>query len=73
MVLDVYALTWRFVHLISHYIDIAALLSSRDQSNRPRSYRATKFRNLGNVNITEAYNPSSDPSPLLTSNVLRHF
>ena len=52
MMLYVDALTRRFLHLISHYIDISALLSYRNRSKSPRAYDVTKFSNLDNVNIT---------------------
>ena len=41
MMVDIDALTWLFVHLISRHIYIAALLSSRDCPKRPRACAAT--------------------------------
>ena len=73
MMINVDDLTWRFGHIISHHIVIAALLSSRDRSNRPCAYVTTKFSNLSNVMITETDNPSSDPPLFLTSNLLHRF
>ena len=73
IIVDVYALALRFVHIISHHIVIAALLRSHDQAKRPHAYAATKFSNLGNIKITETNNPFSDPPPFLTSNVLHRF
>ena len=53
MMVNVYALTRRFGHLISHHIAIASLLSSRDHAKSNRAYDATKFSDLGNVKITK--------------------
>ena len=64
------AVTFNFVHTISHHIYITALLISHNRATRPRAYDATKFRNLGNINITETDNPSINPPPFLTSDVL---
>ena len=73
MMVDADALTWSFGNLISNSIAISALLSPHDQFKRPRAYAATKFSDLGNVKITETDNPSSDPPPFLTSDVLCQF
>ena len=43
---DADSLYRRFGHLISHHIDIAALLSSREQSKRPCAYAATDSATL---------------------------
>ena len=73
IMVDVDSLTRSFGHLVSHHIVIAALLSYRDRSMCPCAYEVTKFSNLGNVNITETDNPSSNPPPFLTSDVIRRF
>ena len=70
---DLYALTWRFGHLISHNISIAALISSHNQAKCPCNYAATKFINLGNVKIKETDNSSRNPPPFLTSDFLHQF
>ena len=73
MMVDLYALTQCFGHLISHNIAIAALLISRNQSKSPCAYTATEFSNLGNVKIIETDNPSRNPPPLLKNDVLPRF
>ena len=70
---DVDALTRRFLHLIIFHIDIAALLNFCDRAKRTCAYAATEFSNLGNVKITETDNPSSNPPPFLTSDILQRF
>ena len=73
MIINVYVLTRRFGHLISHHIAISDLLSSHDRAKRPHAYAVIEFSDLGNVNITETGKPSSDPPPILTSYVLHRF
>ena len=70
MMVYVDALIRRFGHLISNHIYIAALLSSWDWYKHPRAYAATKFSNLGNVDITQTDNPYRNPTPFLTSDVI---
>ena len=70
MMVNVYAITRHFGHLISHHIAIAALLSSRNHAKSNHTYAITKFSDLGNVNITETDNPYSNPPSFLTRNVL---
>ena len=67
------ALTRNFGNLVSHHISIAELLSSCDRAKRPCAYADTEFSNIGNVNITETYNPSSSQPPFFTSDVLHRF
>ena len=52
MMVNVDAFTWYFVHIISHHIDISALLISHNRAKRPCAYDATESRNLGNVKIS---------------------
>ena len=70
---DVDPLTRHSGHFISHHISISSLLISRDLSKRPRAHATTKFSDFVNVNITETDNPSSNPPPLLISDVLHQF
>ena len=70
MMVNVYALTRSFGHLISHHIAIASLLSSRDHAKSNRAYDTTKFSDLGNVKITKNDKPSRNPTPLLISDAL---
>ena len=73
MMVYIDAITRLFGYLISNHIAISALSSSRNQSKRPCAYAATEFSNLSNVKIKETDNPSIDPPPLLTSDVLHRF
>ena len=73
MMIYVDAITQSFGHLISHHVAIAALLVSHDRSKSPCAYTNTEFSNLGNIKVTETDNPSSDPPPFLTSDVLHRF
>ena len=73
IVVDVDALNWCFGYIINYNIDIAVLLRSCDLAKRPCAYAITKFRDLVNIKITETDNPSSDPPPFLTSDILHQF
>ena len=46
VMVDLYALTRQFGHIIGHCITISAILGSRDRSKCPLSYAATEFSNL---------------------------
>ena len=66
-------ITWRFEHIISHHITMYYLPKHRTRAKSPRAYNATKFRELGNIKITETENHSNNPPPFLTSNVFHRF
>ena len=73
MIVDIYAITQRFWHLISHHIDIDALLISHNCAKHPCAYDAIEFSDLGNIKITETDNLSSEPPPFFTKDIIHQF